>query len=66
MAQWRATSATTGWSLLFIWFVSFVWLNQTDQMNQINPVSSRQSGPSCLGQASAIAAEALMNNVVGN
>ena len=28
------------WSLLFIWSVSFVWLNQidqTDQMNQINP-----------------------------
>ena len=30
----------SGWSLLFIWSVSFVWLNQTDQagqMNQINP-----------------------------
>jgi hypothetical protein len=24
-------------SLLFIWSVSFVWLNQIDQMNQINP-----------------------------
>jgi hypothetical protein len=27
------------WLLLFVWFVSFIWLNQidqTDQMNQIN------------------------------
>jgi hypothetical protein len=28
--EWRATSARSGWSLLFIWSVSFVWLNQTD------------------------------------
>jgi hypothetical protein len=61
----RATSANTGWSFLFIWSVSFVWLNQTDQidqMNQINPRSSRFSRPSPFSQASAIAAEALMNN----
>ena len=37
--------------VLLVWFVSFIWLNQTDQMNQIN--SSRrmlkktvQQGPS--------------------
>ena len=64
MAEWRATNARTGWSLLFIWSFSFVWLNQTDQMNQINLRSScfpRQSRPSRLSQASAIAAEILMN-----
>ena len=22
--------------VLFVWFVLFIWLNQTDQMNQIN------------------------------
>ena len=22
--------------VLFVWFVSYIWLNQTDQMNQIN------------------------------
>jgi hypothetical protein len=27
------TSARNDWSLLFIWSVSFVWLNQTDQIN---------------------------------
>jgi hypothetical protein len=61
MAEWRATSARIGWSLLFIWSVSFVWLNQTDeidQMNQINPPSSR---PSRLSQTSAVAVEAFVN-----
>jgi hypothetical protein len=35
-----------GWFLLFIWSVLFVWLNQTDQidqMNQTNPHPSRLS-----------------------
>ena len=62
IAEWRATSAKSGWSLLFIWSVSFVWLNQidqTDQMNQINPRSSRQFR---LSQTSATAAEPFVNN----
>ena len=46
MAEWRATSAKTGWSLLFIWSVSFVWLNQTDQIDQMNQINPRPSRPS--------------------
>ncbi len=56
MAEWRATSARSGWSLLFIWSVWSVWLNQIDQMN---PRSSR---PSRLSQTSATAAEPFVNN----
>ena len=41
MAEWRATSARSGWSLLFVWFVSFVWLNQTDQIDQMNQINPR-------------------------
>ena len=29
----------TGRSLLFIWSVSFVWLNQTDQIDQMNHIN---------------------------
>jgi hypothetical protein len=49
------TSATASCSLLFIWSLSFVCLNQrdqTDQMNQINPRSSRLSRPSRVSAAS--------------
>jgi len=28
---------------LFIWFVSFVWLNQTDQIDQMNQINLRVS-----------------------
>ena len=61
LAKQCAANARSGWSLLFIWSFSFVWLNQTDQMNHINLRSSRfsrQSRPSRLSQTSAIAPEA--------
>jgi hypothetical protein len=55
LANQCSASARSGWSLLFIWSFSFVWLNQTDQMNQINPPQSR---PSRFSQTSGIAPEA--------
>jgi hypothetical protein len=36
--EWRAISARSGWSLLFIWFVLVGWLNQTDQRDQTDQI----------------------------
>jgi hypothetical protein len=35
--------------LLFVWFISFVWLNQTNQINQMNQTDHKRREPDAVG-----------------
>jgi hypothetical protein len=65
VAEWRATSARTGWSLLFIWSFSFVWLNQTDQMNQNFELQVAPGAPRPVNVRSPFANEAPRSKLRG-